>query len=393
MVKVNSATRGKLGARATAFEWLFEPMGEVNETGRSFLLGQLLGAPAASIMGSCCAIIVVAAAVVRTSQTVFFLLLVLECAMIVWRFVEWRSRTRRTIIFKVHVPTVDASVTQSVLWCTLQGASSFTIMSGDDPVLHVLSATLVMALIGPICARNYAAPRLAFLLILLCDLPFAAGAIASHEPWLGIIPLITPPFLLGATQIIITFHRAMIAALTAEARNLYLAQHDFLTGVLNRQGMDAALSQIVPHNGLEVALLSIDLDGFKLVNDTHGHGAGDLLLIQVADRIQRELSKEFLLGRMGGDEFMIVIQGLSPVKLRTLAEHLITTISNNPYLLDDGILVRIGASIGFACLPEDALTTADLRRCSDEALYAAKNAGKGIGLRYRLSVASPRFSS
>lgn len=380
---MNSTNHGKLGAWATRLRWLFEPAGEVNEAGRSFLLGQLLGAPAAAIMGSCCAIIVVTSALLRTSQTVYGVFVVMECAMILWRLVEWRSRLKKTWLDNQHIPIVDIAVIQSVIWCTLQGFSAFTIMSGNDPVLHVLSATLVMALIGPICARNYAAPRLAFLLILLCDLPFAAGAIASHEPWLAIIPLITPPFLIGATQIITTFHRAIVTTLTAEARNLYLAQHDSLTGVLNRQGMEAALSQVVLHTGLEVGLLSIDLDGFKVVNDTFGHGAGDLLLVQVAERIHNELPKDFLLARMGGDEFLVVAQGLLPPDLLVLAEHLIKTISFDPYNLINEDLVRIGASIGFACLPEDALTTADLRRCSDDALYAAKKAGKGVGLRYR----------
>jgi predicted signal transduction protein with EAL and GGDEF domain len=95
-------------------------------------------------------------------------------------------------------------------------------MSSGDPVPGVLAATLVMALIGPICARNYAAPRFAFLLVLLCDLPF------------------------GAMQIITSFHRRMLLTLAAEARNRYLAHHDSLTGILNRQGMDEALSRIVP---------------------------------------------------------------------------------------------------------------------------------------------------
>lgn len=380
---MNSTNHGKLGAGANRLRWLFEPAGEVNEAGRSFLLGQLLGAPAAAIMGSCCAIIVVTSALLRTSQTVYGVFVGMECAMIVWRLVEWRSRLKKTWLDNKHIPMIDTAVIQSLIWCTLQGFSAFTIMSGNDPVLHVLSATLVMALIGPICARNYAAPRLAFLLILLCDLPFAVGAIASGEPWLVIIPLITPPFLIGATQIITTFHRAMLTTLTAEARNLYLAQHDSLTGVLNRQGMEAALSQLVLHAGLEVGLLSIDLDGFKVVNDTFGDGAGDLLLVQVAERIQNELSKDFLLARMGGDEFMIVVQSLAPTRLRALARHLVNIIFSKPYILISADLVRICASIGYACLPEDALTTVELRRCSDEALYAAKKAGKGIGLRYR----------
>lgn len=380
------ATRGRLGTGATSFRWLFEPAGEVNDSGRSFLLGQLLSAPAAAIMGSFCALVVVTVALLRSGNPVYGLFAGLECALIVWRFADWKLRERNLNIDTAYVPAIDTSVLLSALWCTLQGVSAFVIMSGGDPVLRVLAATLVMALIGPICARNYAAPRFAFLLILLCDLPFVAGAVASHEPWLAIIILITPPFLLGAMQIITTFHRAMLRSLAAEARNLDLAQHDSLTGVLNRQGMDAALSEIAPDNDRAMALLSIDLDGFKQVNDSHGHGAGDLLLIQVAQRIAAELTGEDLLGRMGGDEFMVVIRNVTPADVRASVESLIAAISHRPYELGNGAVVRVGASIGFACTPEDAATTVDLRLRSDEALYAAKGAGKGVGLRYRENV-------
>ena len=385
------ATRGKLGTGATSFRWLFEPAGKVNDAGRSFLLGQLLSAPAAAIMGSFCAIVVVTVALLRSGHPVYGLLVGLECALIIWRFADWKLRERNLKIDKAHVPTVDTSVLLSVLWCALQGLSAFVIMSDDDPVLRVLSATLVMALIGPICARNYAAPRFAFLLILLCDLPFVAGAVASHESWLAIIVLITPPFLLGAMQIITTFHRAMLRSLATEARNLDLAEHDSLTGVLNRQGMDAALSEIAPDKERAMALLSIDLDGFKQVNDSHGHGAGDLLLIQVARRIEAELSGDDLLGRMGGDEFMVVIRNVEPADVRASVESLIVAISHRPYELGNVAVVRVGASIGFACTPEDAATTVDLRLRSDEALYAAKGAGKGVGLRYREPVDNGRM--
>lgn len=379
---MDNANHGTLGAGAKRFGWLFEPAGAVNASGRSFLLGQLLGAPAAAIMGSFCAIVVVSVAAMRSGDPVYSLFLGLELVLLVSRLADWARRARRLRSDPSFVSAIDGSVLLSALWCALQGASAFTIMSGDDPVMHVLSATLVMALIGPICARNYAAPRFAFLLILLCDLPFVTGAIVSREPWLAVIVPITPPFLLGAMQIITTFHRAMLHTLAAEARNLQLAQHDALTGILNRQGMDAALGAILPQQDRKMALISIDLDGFKQVNDTHGHGAGDLLLIQVADRIAAQLDRDALLGRMGGDEFMVVVRGIAPAEVAPLVETLIGAISHTPYQLSNGSVARVGASIGFACLPEDATSTVELRVRADKALYAAKQAGKGIGRRY-----------
>jgi len=379
---MDNAISGRLGIVANRFRWLFEPAGQVNDSGRSFLLGQLLGAPAAAVMGSFCAIVIVAVALARSGAPIYAAFIGAELVLLVLRLLDWAWRARPSRSGQPPVVTIDSSVLLSALWCALQGAAAFTIMSGNDPVMRVLSATLVMALIGPICARNYAAPRFAFLLILLCDLPFVAGAVASGEPWLVVIVPITPPFLLGAMQIITTFHRAMLLALAAEARNLHLAQHDALTGILNRQGMDAALGHIMPQQDRNMALISIDLDGFKKVNDTFGHGAGDVLLIQVADRIRGQLDRDHLLGRMGGDEFMVVVRDAAPAEMRPLVEALIAAISHEPYELSNGGLARVGASIGFACLPEDAVSAVELRVRADEALYAAKIAGRGVSRRY-----------
>ena len=276
------------------------------------------------------------------------------------------------------------------MWCVLQGLLAFTIISSNDLVLSVLSATLIMAMAGPICARNYAAPRFAFLLVLLCDIPFVAGASASGEPWLLVILPITPPFLLGAMQIIMTFHRSMLQTLAAQTHARHLAEHDWLTGVLNRQGMDEALSRIVPDTERQMALISIDLDGFKEVNDRFGHGAGDLVLTQVARRLRDALRDCDLLARMGGDEFMVVVRGMVPDQVGPLADRLIAAISRHSYDTGQDVSARVGASIGFACLPEDAANTVELRLRADEALYAAKDAGKGVGRRYgKLAAAAP----
>lgn len=382
--------QAKLGCRASPIQWLFSPVGEVDEVGHDFLLAQLLTTPLAALMGSFCALTVTVVAWWRSEELVYWLFIGFELVLAMGRVIEWRSRSRRAKSHSAQVPTIDKSVLLSALWCALQGLLAFTIISSGDLVLSVLSATLIMAMIGPICARNYAAPRFAFLLVLLCDLPFVAGAITSGEPWLLVVLPITPPFLLGAMQIIMTFHRSMLQTLAAQARARHLAEHDWLTGILNRQGMDQALSKIVPDADRQMALISIDLDGFKEVNDRFGHGAGDLLLIQVAHRLRDKLRSQDLLARMGGDEFMAVVRGLAPDQIGPLADRLIAAISRRSFEIEHGVVARVGASIGFACLPEDASNTVELRIRADEALYSAKGAGKGVGRRSgKLAVASP----
>ena len=373
----------KLGPAGSALRWLFEPSGTVDPNGRGFLLGQLLNSVAAAVMGSFCGLVVACAALLRSGNPVYALFCSLELALMAARVFEWHVRARRARSAPDHVPSIDSSVLLSALWSALQGAMAFTIMSSGDLVLSVLSATLVVGMLGPLCARNYPAPRFAFLLVLLCDLPFVAGAVLSGEPWLFTIVALTPAFLIGAMQIIRSFHRSMLLMLAAEAKALHLAEHDALTGILNRHGMDGALGRIRPGTQRSMALLSIDLDGFKQVNDRHGHSAGDVLLIKVAERLASQLRPDDLLARMGGDEFMVVVRDIGADGAAPLVERLIEAIAGAPYDIGEGSLVHVGASIGFACLPEDAAGTVELRKRADLALYAAKGAGKGVGQRYR----------
>lgn len=390
---MNGSPRARLATRAPLLRWFFEPSRALDEAERSFLFGQLIASPAATVMGSLCSLMVIGVALTRSGSPIYAAFAATETLLLILRLVDWRARERRLREDALHIPNIDGSVLLSVLWCMQQGALTFTIMASGDLVLSVLSAMLIMALLGPICARNYSAPRFAFLLVLLCDLPFVIGALASRDPWLMVVVPMTPAFLLGAMQIIRNFHNSMLLTLEMRGRALHLAQHDALTGILNRQGMDEALSRIVPSEDREMALICIDLDGFKQVNDKYGHGAGDILLIQVAQRVKQQLRMEDLFARMGGDEFMIVVRGLKPERVGPLADRLIASVSRHAFNLEDGTSVRVGASIGFACLPEDAANTVELRLRADQALYAAKHAGKGVGRRYgTLAAMAPALS-
>ncbi|TAK08452.1 MAG: EAL domain-containing protein, partial [Rhizorhabdus sp.] len=125
------------------------------------------------------------------------------------------------------------------------------------------------------------------------------------------------------------------------------------------------------------SLFLIDLDRFKMVNDTLGHPVGDVLLRQVAERLQRVVQNDGQVGRLGGDEFNVVLPGIVE---RNRLEHLAKAIIENlsrPYMVE-GSHVSIGASIGIAIAPEDGATADALVRNGDLALYAAKADGKGV---------------
>ncbi|WDF71897.1 EAL domain-containing protein [Novosphingobium sp. KACC 22771] len=159
-----------------------------------------------------------------------------------------------------------------------------------------------------------------------------------------------------------------------------LAHFDSLTGLANRFQMSQTLEKIlsapkVDHRDCAVFLL--DLDRFKQVNDTMGHPAGDALLKQVAQRLQRTVGEMGRVGRLGGDEFKVILPGrIARDKLASLATSIIENLSQ-PYSID-GARVVIGASVGIAMAPDDGVTSEAIIRNADLALYAAKDRGRGV---------------
>ena len=123
-----------------------------------------------------------------------------------------------------------------------------------------------------------------------------------------------------------------------------------------------------------LALLYLDLDDFKVVNDTHGHAAGDRLLQSVAERMRGLLREGDLPARLGGDEFVVLAAGCTEEQATALGRRLVEAIGA-PYDLDCGARARVGASVGIAMAPEHGNRAADLLRAADAALYQDKFAG------------------
>lgn len=158
-----------------------------------------------------------------------------------------------------------------------------------------------------------------------------------------------------------------------------LAHYDSLTGLANRVQMGEVLEQILAApSGRErgCAVLMLDLDRFKQVNDTLGHPAGDALLKQVARRLEKAIDGAGRCGRLGGDEFKVIVAGQQDrATLSKIARQIISALSK-PYKID-GQSVVIGASVGIALAPEHGSTSDELIRNVDLALYSAKDAGRG----------------
>jgi diguanylate cyclase (GGDEF)-like protein/PAS domain S-box-containing protein len=149
----------------------------------------------------------------------------------------------------------------------------------------------------------------------------------------------------------------------------HLADHDPLTGLLNRRGIDRALAQHVARGrryGAEGALLVLDLDGFKAVNDTLGHAAGDELIVTCANALKNRLRETDILGRLGGDEFAVLLPAESEAEAIIVAEAIVKVVREE---------TGVTASVGVTPFGEEPTTSSAMDR-ADMAMYAAKQAGR-----------------
>lgn len=163
------------------------------------------------------------------------------------------------------------------------------------------------------------------------------------------------------------------------------ARTDALTGLPNRRLFSDRLEQaltLAQKDGHRVALLYIDLDGFKLINDSLGHMIGDILLQEVATRLQGRLGPGNTLARVGGDEFTVILSDLqSKEESSDVAQDLLDSLSR-PFFIE-GHEISIGASIGISILPDDSAESSDLLRQADNAMYEAKRSGKNQAMFFR----------
>jgi len=161
-------------------------------------------------------------------------------------------------------------------------------------------------------------------------------------------------------------------------RMAFLAHHDALTELPNRAMLLERLRQassLARRQGRRIALLFVDLDQFKNINDTLGHGTGDALLRSVAQRLRASVREEDLVARLGGDEFCVLLEGIeSPEAAGAVAEKLLQSLAA-PHPVGDRTL-DTGASIGIACQPEDGEDVETLLMNADIAMYRAKTSGR-----------------
>ncbi|HVL75726.1 MAG TPA: EAL domain-containing protein [Noviherbaspirillum sp.] len=166
----------------------------------------------------------------------------------------------------------------------------------------------------------------------------------------------------------------------AEQRMMFMATHDVLTGLANRNLLQDRISQAIAHNrrsNRQAAVLFIDLDRFKTINDSLGHDVGDLLLIEVSRRLVSVVREEDTVARQGGDEFIVLLASLDEGRCAAqVADKLLQAVAE-PYLIK-GKELHVSASIGIALFPDDGQSVDVLLKHSDIAMYHAKEKGRNI---------------
>lgn len=160
----------------------------------------------------------------------------------------------------------------------------------------------------------------------------------------------------------------------------HLAHYDALTGLPNRLLLRSRIEHAVEkqkhHPDEKVALLFLDLDHFKMINDSLGHPVGDLLLKQVAQRLSSSLREQDTVARLGGDEFVILLEGITRITDVNLIAQKTIELIKQPYLLDNQHEAVIGTSIGITLYPDDATDLDKLLTNADAAMYRAKQNGR-----------------
>ncbi|MGC4986648.1 GGDEF domain-containing protein [Streptomyces sp. DT193] len=173
-------------------------------------------------------------------------------------------------------------------------------------------------------------------------------------------------------------------------KQLAKTRRDPLTGLLRRDAYTARACRLLARHGDDTAVVMIDADHFKAVNDTMGHPAGDAVLVSIAARLTAWAGPRAAIGRLGGDEFAVVLQ-LTAERREQRLEQLVRML-NTPVVLDDGRTVDVAASVGAAT--PDVLGTRELtmlQRAADAALYDGKHSGRSV-LATRQHVTVPSIS-
>jgi diguanylate cyclase (GGDEF)-like protein len=363
--------------RSPFFKWIVSSAQNLSADNRQVLLANLFTRTASIVFASICEISVCATAFYLYPNALYAGWGIAVVALLIARLtIIWLCCTRSAL--GQPTPT-SAFLFASLLWSALFGLGTLLCNMSGDATLFLLGNVCAVGVVGGLAGRNAGTPRL-----VLLQITFILGLLglgAALSPGSGkLVLLFQAPFCAaGFFTVALRSNRDTVALLLARENSHRLARQDSLTGLPNRARLSELLLERTELGALredqQFAVLLIDLDGFKAINDSLGHAAGDQILQEAAIRLREVLPGGDLVGRLAGDEFVAISDATRQASdVRMLADRIVKTLAR-PFALREA-LVHIGASVGVALYPEHAKTGPQLLICADRALYSVKRSGK-----------------
>jgi diguanylate cyclase (GGDEF)-like protein len=260
-----------------------------------------------------------------------------------------------------------------------------TLIRTDNAAYHMLAAVLTTGYAAGICGRNAGRPVIAIGQLALASGPVSIGLFLNPDPLHWVLGFVNCAFMLGMLDITLQTYSAVLKAMSATreqkrltARFERLARYDAMTGLENRgafqERLQSELATLDPESGEEVAVLWIDLDKFKEINDSLGHPTGDRVLCTVARQLSAIVDGRGSVARFGGDEFVLLARGTHAAVAEELAKEVMRALSVPMNI--EGASLQVTGSIGGAVAPRHGAEADTLLQHADMALYHAKANGR-----------------
>jgi diguanylate cyclase (GGDEF)-like protein len=271
-------------------------------------------------------------------------------------------------------------------YAALLGAMTLlTLLRTDEALYHMLAAVLTTGYAAGICGRNAGRPVIAIGQLALASAPMSIGLFYSADPIRWVLGGVNCAFMVGMVDVTLQTYSAVLKAMSATqdqrrltARFERLARFDAMTGLENRgafqERLQSELAQIEAAGKGELAVLWLDLDKFKEINDSLGHPTGDGVLCTVARQLSSIVDGRGSVARFGGDEFVLLARGSKPYFAEELAREVMRGLSVPMNL--EGTALQVTGSIGAAVAPTHGTEADTLLRHADMALYHAKANGR-----------------
>ncbi len=354
--------------------WLAAAGPAAPEDIRAALIAQLHGSLPVFAAGAVNTIAVAAVIAMRHPTALFVTWLIVEIAICAAPLAVLVTAHRAA---RAHRKTpTDLHLLLAVAWSASVGFGAIASIMSGDWIVAMLACLSAAAMVGGICFRNFGAPRLAGTMIVFSLGPIIPGVAFAREPMLYVVFLQVPMYLAAMTAAAFRLNRMLVTTMRAERENSHRAHHDALTGLLNRAGFVEALgARLAARIERPFAVIFFDLDNFKPINDTFGHAAGDEVLKAVAARVRQTLPNGTAVARMGGDEFVALLDGVTPELAQQTGYRLIAEVAAS-YELRGEVHANVGASVGIAMSPDHGTDVDELLAIADAALYEAKSGGK-----------------